>query len=99
MAGVVRVNDQSNGHGCFPPVKAVKGSSKVTVGGRQVIRVGDVWESHKCPDSNIQHPNHDVKSSTGSSKVTIGGVPLCRVSDKLSCGDIIATGSTKVSVK
>jgi len=95
MPAVVRVGDNSTGHGCYPPMAATTGSPNVFVNSRPVVRVGDYWNSHACPGSLP----HDGVASSGSSSVFANGRPIVRVGDSISCGDTAGEGSPDVFAK
>lgn len=92
MPAVVRIGDNSTGHGCYPAMSATTGSNNVFVNGIAVVRVGDYWNSHACPAT----PPHDGTASAGSSSVFVNRRAIMRVGDAISCGDTAGQGSENV---
>lgn len=88
-----RQGDLSTGHGCYPPRPAANGSSNVFINGRPAHRKGDMFEKHCCGKDC-----HIGATMTGSATVFINGIPAARVGERISCGDIIMTGSTNVGI-
>lgn len=82
----------TSGHAGFPPTTSSQSSSKVLVGGQPVILHGHTFETH-CNSSC-----HVGTAIAGSSKVIIDGKALCMTGDKLSCGDTIISGSSKLTL-
>jgi len=46
MPAVVRLGDNSCGHGCFPPRPNVEASPNVFVNSKGAHRLGDAWAVH-----------------------------------------------------
>jgi uncharacterized Zn-binding protein involved in type VI secretion len=46
MPAVVRLGDNSCGHGCWPPRLNVEASPNVFVNGKGAHRLGDAWDVH-----------------------------------------------------
>lgn len=80
-----------SGHGCYPPRPNITASPNVYIEGIAVHRQSDMWASHCC-DSNC----HGGTTVSGSSKVYINGLQVARIGDPVSCGSVIAEGSSKV---
>lgn len=89
MVMVARVGDKTKGHSDHGPLTITTGSPKVMIGGVQVAVVGSKTT-----------PGHGTEQTitTGSSKVKIGGVPVAIVGSEVSCGDEVATGSSKFNI-
>jgi uncharacterized Zn-binding protein involved in type VI secretion len=84
----------STGHGCFPPKPNIQCSSNVFVNGKGVVRVGDAWAIHSCPNNG----SHGSTSSKGSPNVFANGKARVRIDDSLSDTDAVAEGSSNVYV-
>lgn len=92
MASVTRLGDMCTGHGSFPPRPCTSASSNVFINGKGAHREGDSWDTH-CDSS----PScHDGVLSKGSSGVFVNGRQLGTVGDPISCGSVVAEGSTNV---
>ena len=91
MPAIVRLGDESTGHGCFPARPNDTASTDVFINGRGVHRVGDHWITHCCGPSC-----HDGNEATGSPNVFVNGKAVARIGDTISCGDFDATGSPNV---
>lgn len=91
MPGVVRKDDVSQGHGCFPPRSNISGSTTTFADNRSVHRKGDSWLIHQCKDKI-----HDGVLSSGSNSVFVDNRPVGRIGDSISCGDKAKTGSSTV---
>lgn len=90
MPAVTRIGDLSTGHPPFYSARlALAGSGKVFADGIAVNRVGDAWVPHGIP-----HGSPDT-TLAGSPKMFADGVAVGRIGDPISCGDTIATGSSK----
>lgn len=92
MPAIARLGDLDTGHGCWPPRPAIAGSANVFVNGRPVVRNGDAFDVHTCPENG----SHSGVVSGGSSKVLVNGRPIGRIGDAVSCGSVIAQGSSDV---
>lgn len=106
MPGMSYHTAMSAGHGegtgAFPPTASIPTlpvgpvQRKVTIEGNPALYNGDLFYPH----SNTAVPVvvHAPRVVTGgSSKVTIEGKPAAYIGSSIDCGDIIATGSTKVT--
>ena len=89
MPAVVRLGDVCTGHGCFPPRASVSGSPDFYVNSRPLVRVGDSWAAHGCPDC-IPHGGTQV---SGSPNFYVNSRPVARVGDSIDCGSSNAQGS------
>lgn len=89
---ICRLGDISTGHSPYTPRANNEGSPKVFADGKAINRLGDTWISHSSP--NAHSPILDT-TAMGSHKVFADGLSIARVGDLISCGDIIATGSSK----
>lgn len=87
---IVRTNDMTVGHGCYPPQKVLQGSISVFVEGMPVHRTGDKVQPHGC------HGTHPTSGGSGSPTVFVNGRGVQRVTDKASCGSLYITGATTV---
>lgn len=91
MPAASRLGDMSAGHGAFPARANDEGSGDVFINGVAAHRIGDHWPVHCDPLTC-----HDGVQSKGSSTVFINGKAAARIGDDISCGDIIAQGSSNV---
>lgn len=89
-----RLGDIHSGHGCFPPTKAIMGSSNVVINGKPALRVGDQFVPHGCP----LVPPHPVVAGKGSTTVFTNGKSAMRVGDKTACGCTMIVGSGNVLI-
>lgn len=89
MLGAVRLNDMSQGHGCFPPKPNIQASPNVFVNNRGQVRVGDAWASHRCGKRS-----HGSVQSQGSSNTFVNNKPAARRTSAISCGDACLECST-----
>lgn len=87
MPSVARLTDICTGHGPCRPRVNVTASKDVFVNGLGAHRLGDGWSYH-C--------NHTGILAAGSQTVFANGLELGRVADPVSCGSLVATGSTDV---
>ena len=81
----------SSGHGCFPPKVSTSASPNVFVNGIALHRQGDAWAVHCCGPSC-----HGSTLASGSSSVFANSKDVSRIGDPISCGDVVAAGSTNV---
>lgn len=93
MPGVVRLNDMSRGHGCFPPKPNIVASSNVFVNNKGAVRVDDAWAVHRCGKRS-----HGSVSIQGSSTVFVNNKPAVRQGDALNCGDAAQECSSNVFI-
>ncbi|MDA3807816.1 MAG: PAAR domain-containing protein [Thiomicrorhabdus sp.] len=93
MPAATRLGDGSSGHSCFPPRSSTSGSGDVFINGMSAHRGGDSWETHVCGNSS-----HGGSASGGSATVFINGSPAVRIGDSISCGDVVAGGSSDVMI-
>lgn len=91
MSAMAYKGCKDTGHGCFPPRASTEGSSTVFVNGIPIHCVGDKWAVHTCGDNA-----HDGELSSGSSSVYIEGDATGRIGDNVSCGSVVAEGSSDV---
>ena len=101
MQSSSRIGDMSTGHSpdnhYYPPHPLLDGSGDVFVNGRACATIGSAYEEHQCQN----HGGNDHHSSTqaqGSSTVFINGKAAARVGDYISCGDMVAEGSSDVFI-
>ena len=91
MPGIVRLGDNSCGHGCFPARPNDEASNNVFVNGKGAHRLGDHWKTHCCGPVC-----HDGEASSGSSSVFVNSKPVCRKGDSISCGGTMCECSENV---
>ena len=73
-------------------LSANAGSCKVTIGGKEVELSGCTVAAHG-PGA------HAAATVTATeSKVTVGGIPIVLEGDVATCGDAVASGSSKVTI-
>lgn len=89
MRAASRLGDECTGHDCFPPRINDQGSPDTFINGLAAHRVGDHWVEHSCDDET-----HDGLASEGSATVFINGHAAMRVGDTISCGSVVAQGSS-----
>ena len=89
MPAVVKDGCVCTGHGCYPSRPNATKSSKFFIGGRGVVRIGDLWQVHCCDSCHIG------TQSTGSGKLFVGGKAVARIGDKISCGSKNMTGASR----
>lgn len=89
---VTRLGDLASSHECFPTIRNIQGSPNVFVNGLPVVRLGDPYEPHSCPDHGI----HQGQIVSGSSTVFVNGLPIARIGDPLNCGSRVIMGSPTV---
>jgi uncharacterized Zn-binding protein involved in type VI secretion len=96
MAAFSKLGDMSTGHGCFPPTAMVVTPVTKTFINGILAGVADPqcqFATHVCgitvhPQSQrypIPQPNN---------KTYIEGYPIACIGDDISCGDVIAQGSS-----
>ena len=83
--------DASAGHGCFPPTKPTQGSNNVKVNRIGAVRMGDMYQPHKC--RKVVHAGRQAQSP---STVKVNGRKVHRKGDGISCGDKGSNGSPNV---
>lgn len=88
---VCRLGDISAGHTPHLPRACTGASGKVFADGIGINRIGDIWASHPI----LPHPVSPQTTSMGSGKCFAEGIAVGRIGDAISCGDTIATGSSK----
>lgn len=92
MASVVRLGDESSGHGCFPPTNLVTTpATKTYINGILIGLVGGQYSTHTCGDNT--HPQSTRSIASGSTKTFVEGYSVARLGDPISCGDVCAQGS------
>lgn len=94
MPQAARTTDPISPHSPCTPGKCGPGSSDVLIENLQAYRVGDKTEPHGYTLC-VPHVTPLVK---GSHNVFINGQPAGRVGDTHSCGVIVLSGSSKVSI-
>ncbi|KAF0113227.1 MAG: PAAR repeat-containing protein [Rhodospirillaceae bacterium] len=95
MPAVTRVGDVCSGHGCWPSRPSVEGSPNVFINGLPVVRQGDAFAPHTCPDIP---ETHGGVLAGGSPTVFVNGRPVGRIGDAVSCGGAVAAGSPNVFI-
>lgn len=81
MPGIVRFNDISAGHTCWPPRRNDQASLNVFTNNKGTHRQTDHWPTHTCP------PPHDGRLQIGSPNVFVNSLPVARSGDPVDCGD------------
>ena len=89
-----RLGDMGSDHDGAPATPGIEGSSNVYINGSPIMRQGDAFESHACPDES----EHSRSLAGGSGSVFINGKPAGRVGDAISCGGTVIEGSTSVNI-
>jgi hypothetical protein len=94
MPGVVRIDDNCSGHGCWPPRPSITGSPDVFVNNKQVERYNDVLEEHCCRriieidgEIHIRTYCHDGLH-LGIRDVFVNELPIQVGQDPISCGSV-----------
>ena len=90
---IVRLCDIASGHGCFPPHKPVMASSTVYCDNQPVVRRGDLYEPHCCPNNGCH-----IGLANGVSTVFIENMPAQKVGDMVGCGSMMVQGSPTVYI-
>lgn len=80
----------TTGHGGFPPTTSLSGNIKLMVEGKPTIIHGTPFAQH-C--SSSCHSGTAISTTT---KLFISGIGACLIGDMLTCGDTIATRSSKL---
>jgi len=94
MPGVCRLGDYCTGHDSYPSRPNDQGSENVFVNGIPVHRLGDHWITHCNPVPLC----HDGVLATASNTVFVNEKGVGRIGDLVSCGSVVATGSSDVFV-
>ena len=89
---ITRLGDLGSGHDSFPPRPSISASGNVYVNGIAVHREGDSWAIHCSPAPSC----HGGSLLSGSSSVYVNGLQCGRIGDPISCGSIVAVGSSNV---
>lgn len=97
MPQAARTTDPISPHSPCTPGKCGPGSSDVLIENLQAYRVGDKTEPHGRKITGACVP-HVTPLVNGSHNVFINGQPAGRVGDTHSCGIIVLSGSSKVSI-
>lgn len=92
MRGVVYHGCGTTGHGPYPPTTVIASQSKVKIQGIPAVVRGDFIVTHCKPKSC-----HDGTVITSTSKIKVSGKPIALMADSITCGDIIAKSSSKVT--
>lgn len=100
MPDIAVIGSMSSGHDECPPVPAITGSDLMSVNDKPVVRIGDRFQTHACPN----HDPHSGIVTTGSSIVSIEGIPVAFVGCQIGGGGcpsshVIATGDELVSIE
>ena len=95
MPNIVVQGSASTGDPCGAPPRAPSAfSGDVNAGGKPVVRSGDSYLPHACP--NV--PPHGASASAGSGSVNVNGKAAHRNGDAISCGSSGANGFGTVNV-
>lgn len=87
----------TTGHGPFPPTTVSGNSPKVTVQGKSPLTVAN--HSHAGHTRVVEPYDFHVDTFlSGSQKVSIEGSPALRIGDVGSQGDVLSSGSDKVTI-
>ena len=98
MPQAARTTDPISPHSPCSPGKCGPGSSDVLIENLQAYRVGDKTEPHDISQPRSGCVPHVTPLVNGSHNVFINGQPAGRVGDTHSCGIIVLSGSSKVSI-
>lgn len=82
-----------SGHGPFPPRVNTSRSNDVFINGFKALRKDDTFATH-CNGPSC----HVGAVSVGSGSVYINGKAVARNGDNISCGSVVANGSTDVII-
>jgi len=94
MGAFVRIGDNSEGHGQWPPTPLVYTPvTRTFVDGKLIAVVGAQYAPHTANNVTHQQPNRTIIGS-GSSTTFIEGYPMARVGDPISCGDKVAPSNS-----
>lgn len=91
MPAIVRLGDESAGHGCFPPVPNDEASPNVFANGIPIHRLNDTQVIHCCGPAC-----HVGSQAQGSPNVFVNNLPVARMGDAYSCGDHCLEASPNV---
>jgi uncharacterized Zn-binding protein involved in type VI secretion len=92
MPSIARISDKCSGHGCHPPRASDSGgSTTVTINGMPVMLTGSHFDNHTCGNNT-----HDGVVTGGSSTITVDGKAVAFVGTSVSCGSVVAAGSSNV---
>ena len=95
MPNIIVKNSTSTGDPCgAPPRTPLSASSNVFAGGKAVVRKGDAYKPHACPNA-LPHP---ATAGGGSSNVYANGLKVHMQGDSISCGSKAANGVSSVKV-
>lgn len=89
MPAATRIGDLCSGHGNAPPRPSIQGSTNVFVNGIGAHRKDDNWAIHT---------GHGGTLAMGSSTVYINGKAAGRIGDPITCGSVVAQGSSNVFI-
>lgn len=92
MPAVTRKGDKNTGHGGYSAVALNSGSANVFINNKPCGRKSDTYPSHSNGFSS-----HSGKISGGSTSVFVNGLAIARVGDSVSCGGLVAQGSSNVN--
>lgn len=95
MAGAAVIGSKTAGRCSAPPTVINSGSSNVFVNGTAMAFVGSGIVPHARP----RESPHGGSVSGGASTVFVNGKPAAMVGSPISCGDVVASGSTNVSIE
>ena len=90
MISIVRLEDLSTGHGCFPPQTLCSGSPSVLTNSIPTGRQGDCYSVHCCCSIPTSHGG---ALASGRPNVLVNSKPIGYVGDPVTCGGSAATGS------
>jgi len=89
MPAATRIGDLCSGHAKAAPRPSIQGSSNVFVNGIGVHREDDGWAIHF---------GHSGTLAMGSSTVYVNGKSAGRIGDPITCGSVVAQGSSNVFI-
>ena len=95
MASAAVIGSKTAGRCSAPPTVINSGSSNVFVNGTAMAFVGSGIVPHARP----RESPHGGSVSGGASTVFVNGKPAAMVGSPISCGDVVASGSTNVSIE
>lgn len=95
MASAAVIGSKTAGRCSAPPTVINSGSSNVFVNGTAMAFVGSGIVPHARP----RESPHGGSVSGGASTVFVNGKPAAMVGSPISCGDVVASRSTNVSIE
>lgn len=95
MSSAAVIGSKTAGACGAPPTVLNSGSSNVFVNGTAMAFVGSGIVPHARP----RESPHGGSVSSGASSVFVNGKPAAMVGSPISCGDVVASGSTNVNIE